>query len=339
MSDENFQTNAQDVVDSVSQDQEISNQEELENVDQVSASESDSGDIQDVLSDVLDGDSENNEQMADSEEGIEEKIQELKKKLKLKVDGEEFEEELDFNDEDRLKRALQKEKAFDKRSQEWASYQKQVNQFMEALKSNPGDVLRQMGHDLDELAYNHLQQAVEEAKKSPEQLAQEKMQKELEDLKAEKERLSKEKEEAELERLKNEEAAKIENDIKSALDDTETILPKKNPWVLRKVAETMILAIQNGYPEVTASQVIPLVEQQFMNDLQSMFDVFPEEVIEKVVKKQNLDRYRKKRLGRKKQVNTKTAKQIAQPTNNKVPADGKEPVKKKTYKDLFDPRF
>ena len=46
----------------------------------------------------------------------------LKKKLKLKVDGQEIEEEVDFNDEEGLKKHLQKSKAFDKRLKEFSTY-------------------------------------------------------------------------------------------------------------------------------------------------------------------------------------------------------------------------
>ena len=344
--EENFQTNAGDVIESLPEEQSTENNEEVEGAEGAGMSadaEEGPGDIQEALKDVLDGaeasEADSEEPQEESEEDVEDKIKELKKKLKLKVDGEEFEEEIDFNDEDRLKRALQKEKAFDKRSQEMAQLKGQINDFVKALRENPGDVLRDMGHDLDELAYNHLQRQVEEAKKSPEQLAQEKMEKELADLKAEKEKLAKDREEAELEKLRNEHATKIENDINSALGKADTVLPKDSPWVLRKVAETMLFASQNGFPEVSAEQVIPYVEKQFMSDLQKMFDVFPEDVIEKVVKKQNLDRVRKRRVNKRKQdISTKTAKQVVKATNNKAP-DSSEPKSKKTYKDLFDPRF
>lgn len=318
-----FESNAAEVVESI------------DNEAAPAESSTEEGTLQEAVSDVLDGDAVE-ASAEESEESKEETIKELRKKLKLKVDGEEIEEEIDFEDDESLKKYLQKAKAFDKRSQELASLKGQVDQFVKALRENPVEVLRQAGHDVDALAEGHIQSMLDEASKSPEQLAQEKLEAELKALKDEKEQLKKSAEEAEMERLRNQQAAEIEGDISSALDSAETVLPKKNPWVMRKVAETMLLAMQNGRPDITAKEVIPLVENQFINDLQEMFDVFPEEVIEKVVKKQNLDRVRKKRV-KNRPVNTKTAKQVVKPTNSKGPeAESKE--KKKSYKDFFDYR-
>jgi len=64
---------------------------------------------------------------AAAEELTPKQVQELKKKLKIKVDGEEFEEELDFNDEEGLKRHIQKAKAFDKRAKEFSKYKADVD--------------------------------------------------------------------------------------------------------------------------------------------------------------------------------------------------------------------
>lgn len=294
-------------------------------------------DLQEAVSDVLDGEVESSENASPAEKEVEEAIREYKKKLKLKVDGQEYEEEIDFNDDERLKRALQKEKAFDKRVQEFSTMQKQVEEFIHSLKGNPFEVLKQMDVNIEDLVLDYAKKAVEESEKSPEQIAREKMERELEELRQEKERIAKEKEAAELERMRNEHAQQIESDIKSALDSVETILPKKNPRVLSMIAETMLLAMNNGYPEITAKEVIPLVEKRFESDFRSMFDVFPEEIIERVVGKPNLDRLRKKRL--KNRPSPESARQAVKPTNNTAESTKKEKKQPKTYKDLFDPRF
>ncbi len=295
-----------------------------------------SPDLQEAVADVLDPETEiETEASADPvTKEMNKALNNMKKKFKLKVDGEEIEEEIDLADEDRLKRELQKAKAFDKRSPEFANYKKQVDQLIEMLQKNPASVLEQMGHNIDELAEGHLKRRIEEAKKSPEQLAREKMEKELTDAREEAKRLKKEKEDSDLEKARNEHAAVIEKDIQVALEKADTILPKKNPWVIREVAKTMLLAMNNGYPNVSVSEVIPLVEDQFRNDLKSMFDIFPEEVIEKVVGKNNLDRIRKKRIT-KSQKETTTANQIAKATTNK-PAEKVEEKTKKKFKDVFD---
>jgi len=294
-----------------------------------------SPDLQETVAEVLDPETEiETEASADPvTKEMNKTLNNMKKKFKLKIDGEEVEEEIDLADEDRLKRELQKARAFDKRSPEFANYKKQVDQLIEMLQKNPASVLEQMGHNIDELAEGHLKRRIEEAKKSPEQLAREKMEKELKDAQEEAKRLKKEKEDADLEKARNEHAAVIEKDIQSALEKADTILPKKNPWVIREVAKTMLLAMNNGYPNVSVAEVIPLVETQFRDDLKAMFDIFPEEVIEKVVGKNNLDRLRKKRI--KAQKETTTANQIAKATNSK-PAEKQEEKPKKKFKDVFD---
>jgi hypothetical protein len=301
-----------------------------------SAAEEVTPDLQDAVADVVNGE-ESQEQQAKSADPVskdmDKAIANMKKKLKLKVDGEEIEEEFDFADEERMKRELQKARAFDKRAPEYANFKKQVDQLMEMLQKDPSSVMSQLGHNMDELAENHLKRRIEEAKKSPQQLAQEKMEKELNEAKSEAKKLKEEKETAELEKLRNEHASMIEKDIQVGLEKADTILPKKNPWVLRQIAQTMLLAMKNGHPNVSVSDVIPFVERQFNDDLKSMFDIFPEEVIERVVGKNNLDRLRKKRI--KEQKNTQTANQVVKSTNSK-PSEKKDEGPKKKFKDIFD---
>jgi hypothetical protein len=293
-----------------------------------------SADLQEAVSDVVNGEESQEAKAGDPvSKDMDKAIANMKRKLKLKVDGEEIEEEFDFADDERMKRELQKARAFDKRAPEYANFKKQVDQLMEMLQKDPTSVLSQLGHNIDELAEGYLKRRIEEAKKSPQQLAQEKMEKELKEARSESEKLKKEKETAELEKLRNEHASMIEKDIQSSLEKAETILPKKNPWVLRQIAQTMLLAMKNGHPEVKVSDVIPFVETQFRDDLKSMFDIFPEEVIEKVVGKNNLDRIRKKRI--KEQKPTQTANQVVKSTANK-PSDKKEDAPKKKFKDIFD---
>ena len=189
----------------------------------------------------------------------------LKKKLKLKVDGQEFEEEVDFNDEDSLRRHLQKSKAFDKRMQEFSGYKQQVDMILEMLENDPEGLLEKMGKNVDELAESRLRRRVEELKKSPEQLEKERMAKELQELREEKKRIQEEKEMAEMEKMRNQHAIQIQNDIKEALDAQNTVLPKRNPTIIARIGQAMFLAMKNGYPEVTAKDVIPFVEKQDKN--------------------------------------------------------------------------
>ncbi|PCI45872.1 MAG: hypothetical protein COB41_00340 [Proteobacteria bacterium] len=323
---------------------EVSVDDSIEISDNISTDGSGSSEVSEGLTvenavlEALGGESEVVEELEEGSDVTEEVVDNFKKIFKLKVDGQEIEEELDFNDEERIIRALQKEKAFDKRSQEFSGLQKKVGSFVDNLKENTFDTLQNMGIDIEELVLQYAQNAVTESEKAPEVLAREKMEKELQDLKKERDNAKKEKEDGDIERMRNQQAQEIQTEIMSALDSVETVLPKKNSWVLRKVAETMMLAMNNGYPEVKAQDVIPLVEKQYKSDLKSMFDILPEEVLEQVVGKNNFDRVRKKRV-RKRKGSTETANQAVRQTNSKGSDTTETAGKEKTYKDLFDYRF
>jgi hypothetical protein len=315
-----------------------------------SASEaSNSEQIQENLEELVTGSADDAEEGDDSEESSEESAEEvaqkekeakkaadaLKKKLKLKVNGKEVEEEIDFNDDERLKRALQKEKAFDSASQELSQLKKQFAGVIEKLKGDQVlELLKEVGHNVDSLAEKHIEKLVEQAKKSPEQIAREQMEAELKTLKEEKEKITKEKEEKELESMRNQFATEIESEISSALDKADTILPKKNPKIIRAVAQNMLFAMQNGYTDVKVSDVIPLVEAEYRKDLKEIFDVLPEDTIEMLVGKNNLDRLRKKRIKSKK-VQTQTANQLIKETGTSKPTEEQDSARKRSFKKFF----
>lgn len=245
-----------------------------------------------------------------SEEGIEaaeaagdiskKEAQVLKKKLKIKVDGQEFDEEVSWDDEEGLKRHLQKSKAFDKRLKEFSGYKSQVEQAFEMLKNDPEAFLEQFGLDVDGLAEKRLAKKIEEMKKSPEQIEAEKMRKELEDYKKKEKELQERAQKAELERLKNEQAAQIENDISDALEDTKSILPKRNPAVMQRIAQTMLFAMQRGFVDVTAKDVIPLVEKQYKEEVSQLLGSSSDEVLEMFASKERLNNYRKAKVAARK---------------------------------------
>lgn len=226
--------------------------------------------------------------------------QALKKKLKIKVDGQEFDEDLDWNDEEGLKRHLQKSKAFDKRLKEFSGYKSQVEQAFEMLKNDPEAFLEQFGLDVDGLAEKRLAKKIEEMKKSPEQIEAEKMRKELEDYKKKEKELQERAQKAELERMKNEQAAQIENDISEALEDTKSILPKRNPAVMQRIAQTMLFAMQRGFVDVTAKDVIPLVEKQYREEVSQLLGSSSDEVLEMFASKERLNNYRKSKVSARK---------------------------------------
>lgn len=221
-----------------------------------------------------------------------EQAKDLKKKLKLKVYGQDVEAEYDLGDEEMLKREFQKSKSFDKLSKDSSEFQKQVDGMLKMLKENPADILEKLGLDVDDFAEKRLTKKLEEMKKSPEQLEKELMQKELEDLRQEKKAAKEAQEAADHERLKGQAMQQITEEISGALDKSKSFLPRK-PKIMQRVAETMMFAMQNGFSEVTAADVIPIVEKQFEQEMNEYFGDAPEEVIERLAGKEALTRYRK----------------------------------------------
>jgi len=270
---------------------------------------------------------------SEATEKLEEQVKELKKKLKIKVDGVESEEEFNFDDEDSLIKDRQRAKAYDKRSAEYATLKKQVDQLMTGLQDDPLTILRQMGLNVDELSEKHLSNQITELEKSPEQVIKEKMEKELQELRDEKQKSEDDRSAAQMEQLKNQYANEIQADISSALDDPNTSLPK-TPFIIKKIAENMGIALKKGY-NVTAKDIVPLVEKQYKAELQEMLGKMPEDVLEKLIGNDNLTRLRKKRLSKRK-AQTKTAKQVAKDTGTIKSESVEDEGDKKTFKDFFN---
>lgn len=262
------------------------------------------------------------------------------KKLKIKFNGREYDEELPFEipDDDNSRKymteRLQMAKLAQYRSQEKATLEKQVESFVEMLRKDPKKALAHpsIGVDIKKLAAEIIEEELENQNKTPEQLEAEAAKRELKELKEEREREKKEREEREKERLTEQELARIDLETTKALETAQ--LPK-SPYVVRKVAEYMIAGLNKGY-NLSPSDVIPIVKEEMHTDLKEMFAVMPEEVVEAIVGQETLDKLRKKRLAKAK------SKQPPVPVKSALVDTGKSSAKedkkeepKKTLKEFF----
>ncbi len=224
---------------------------------------------------------------------------EIKKlnKLMLKVDGEEFEESLPFDLEDRpevveyLKKHLQLSKVSQKRMAHSSNLEKEIGAFLTELRENPEGVLGDpsMGVDLEALVKRHVERKIEESKKTPEQIAQEKVQDELKRLKQElndrDEKLKAQERTVLEEKLFNEYNTSIESALKEAN------LPV-NDYMKGRVADYMHVAVKNGI-DAKPAQVLVKVQEDIQNELTKMFSVMPAEVIKKFVGEEALKKFNK----------------------------------------------
>ena len=209
--------------------------------------------------------------------------------------------------------------------------EKTYEQEVEKLMKNPWETLKELGMDPDELAEARIRSRVEELKKSPEQRAKEQLERELMEAR---EALKKQQEEAEsarMSQLQAEAAAEIEAEIEAALD-AHTNLPKSEKTVQR-IADTMLWAMENGYDDVTVADVIPTVEAEIRNELQSFMEQLPEDMMEEYIGKKNIERLRKKRLA----AATVKPNNISnvKPTGESVKPKDKQERKKVRTKDYF----
>lgn len=240
------------------------------------------------------------------------------KKYNLKVDGKESEEEVDLNDDEGMTKRLQLAKASQKRMQEATELRKAAEEFIDMLKTNPRKVLTDpnIGIDLKKLAMEIINEEAENAAKSPEQQEKEKLQKELEELKSKYEKDEKDRKDREFSRLQAEHEEKIQSDIESALKTNE--LPK-TPYTVRKMAEMMMLALQNDI-DLSPKDLVPLLRKQMSSDFKEFIGASSDDILEEIIGKERISGLRKKNVAKVKN------QQVAQ-TANSVKSTGKAEVK------------
>jgi hypothetical protein len=244
----------------------------------------------------------------------------LKRKYKLKVDGEEFEEEFDLGDDESIKKHLQMSKAAQKRMQEKSQIEKDMRQLLEILKTDPDSVLQELGIDPDEHAKKRLQRKLDEMQKSPEQKEKEKFEAELKASREESANLKKEKEEADFLRMQEKYRQEFDKELDTALS-SDPDLPK-NAYVIKRITDLMIFAMENKMPNVKMKDIIPIVKQEIYTEWNQMFDNFSEDQLEKAWGKKNIDRVRKALMKRQKQAPV-TPAQVVQTGKAEVSAQEK----------------
>jgi hypothetical protein len=248
----------------------------------------------------------------------------LIKKYQIKVDGKIEDIELDLDNEEQIKKHLQMSKAAQKRMQEATELRKAAEEFIEMLRKNPRRVLTDpnIGVDLKQFAQEIINEEIEQASKSPEQLEKEKLQRELEELKSKFEKEETQRKEREFQRLQAEQEEKIQNDIESALSTNE--LPK-TPYTVRKMAEMMMLALQNDI-DLSPKDLVPLLRKQMNSDIKELFSASSDDVLEELLGKDTISRLRKRTVAKVKQ------QQVAQ-TANAVKSTGQAEVKAEKKED------
>lgn len=259
------------------------------------------GQIEENLGQKPEGESEDDSDEEEELSAEDDKKKDEPKKYKLKVGG----KEIEITSEDELIKRAQMGYSADEKWQEAAKIRKDMETLIYQLQNNPTAVLAELGHDVDNFAESHIQQKLLEMEKSPEQREREALQKELEDLKKQREQEVEQARQAEITRLQEQYAMQIEKEISDTLDSSQ-VLPK-SPYVVKRIADSLMLAMNNGFHDVTVADVLPIVEQDIKQEIQGMFGAMPDELVEAIVGKDKLNSLRKKRVKRAKAAPKKDA--------------------------------
>lgn len=257
----------------------------------------------------------------------EKEVKNLIREFQLKVNGKVINKKIDLSDENNLKNELQLAAAARQSMQEAANLKKLYESEVSRLKQDPFSVLAELGLDPDQLAEMRIQQRIEQMKKSPEQLEREKIQAELQAAREETNRLKAEREAEQFEKLKDQAAAQIETEIEQALDAHKS-LPKSR-HIVKRIADSMLWAINNGFDDVTAEDVMPLVEKEWRDEMSRLMDDSPEDILEQLIGQRNIERLRAKRLNA---MNTSNAKNAASIKSTAGSVQKQEEVKREKIK-------
>lgn len=260
----------------------------------------------------------------------EKEVRDMIEEFELKVNGKTKKVKVDLNNKDDLKRRLQLAEAGRLAMQEKAELEKLVNEELMNAQKDPWKFLEQLGLNPDDLAEQRIQSKIEEMKKSPEQLEREKMQRELEAARERLKKIEEEKHTAKMQQMEQKAAYQLDQEITDALAK-ETELPKSKKTV-RRIADAMLWAMDNGYSDVTVADVIPSVKAEIQNELNDFMSSMPEELMEKYIGRKNIDRLRKKRLAAMRKAPKSQVKQVARP---KTESESEGPKERVNSKDFF----
>lgn len=233
----------------------------------------------------------------------------LSKKLKIKLDGQEYDEELPFevdeNNKDQveyLKRHLQMSKVAQKRMNEAALTRKQAEQFIQALQNDPMRILsnpKLMGEEkFQKIAEEFLARKIQEQMMSPEEKRQREMEERLRNYE-EQDKQTREK--AEQEQFQQLQAHYQEQYTKTITEALETSNLPKNPFTVKRMAQLLQQNIKHGL-ELEPKHLAQLVREDYQREIASLIgssnpeqiiSMFGEEVTNKL-RKHDLDNLRQK---------------------------------------------
>jgi len=207
-------------------------------------------------------------------------------KERLKVNGEEI--EVDY---ETMKRDYQLRKASDKKFMEASNKEKQVMEFINALRSNPKALLKNpnLGIDIRTVAEEILAEHLEEDMMDPRDRELKKYKQMIAE-REEQERIAREEQEQQrVSELKEKYALDYSNQIVETLKSSG--LPKTEHTV-KRMAYYMHQAVSNGY-DLKPQDLAELVRQDYINEHKSLYGAMDEDVLMKMLDSDVIKKIRK----------------------------------------------
>lgn len=223
-------------------------------------------------------------------------LDKIARKYKVKIDG--VDQEVD---EDELIRGYQLRKVSDQRLQEGVKARKQAEAFLQMLKSDPRKVLSdpRLGIDAKKIAEDIIYEQLQQEMMTPEQRELAEYKRKVHEYEAHQQRIQQEEAQKQAEMLHTQQRDAYVKDISDALANAG--LPK-NDYTVNRVVHEMTKAINAGFSNVSAQDVIDLVHAQFIKDTKALYGSSNEETLMKLlgdevaskIRNYDIEEYRRK---------------------------------------------
>lgn len=195
------------------------------------------------------------------------------KKFKLKVDGEEFDEEFDLDDEEGLKRHFQMSKVSQKRMSEAAKVRKQAEDFMGSIRKDFTQILKKpeafglTAKEAREQVEQWFASQIEDELMSPEQKKVRDADRIIREHEENRKRTETEEQDRMFNELKSNAAQNYDKTISEALSSSG--LPK-TPKTVKRMAELMHKNLSMGL-ELEPKHLVQMVREDYLSEIKELF--------------------------------------------------------------------
>lgn len=239
-------------------------------------------------------------QVAQAQEKKEVQAAKNLKKFKLKVDGQELEEEIDLNDEETIKRHLQMSKASQKRMSEAAQIRRQAEEIVGMFKGDLKSVLKQSDKlgktpaQVRQELEDYFSEILQDEMLSPEQKTIREAQRIVRENEERSKKETEQKEAAVRAQLEQQYAQDYDKKITEALSSSG--LPK-TPKTVKRMASLMSQNLNLGL-DLEPKDLVQLVREDYLSEIKELFGATDGDTLLKLLGNDVANKIRKSDLAR-----------------------------------------